>query len=320
MEAAQLPTYAIVTPVRDEAEHLPRTAQAILAQEHRPARWVVVDDGSSDGTRQIAHSYAASHPWMSVVASGRVGPRSRGSAIAEAFERGRQALDVRTDFIVKLDGDVFLPAHYFARVAEAFARSPRTGIVGGVAFVHAGRRWAPDPTRSRNASGAAKAYRTECLEDIGGLDPAMGWDTIDEYAARARGWHVEVLMGLSILHYGRRGSKLPWYRARWEEGRGNAYVGSLWSWMLVRAAYRMLVEYPPVLGGLVLGAGFAWARARRMPQASDPPAIAELRREQQARLRALLKGRLGPPAPERPESGRPSSHQVRDSSSSTTPR
>jgi hypothetical protein len=119
----------------------------------------------------------------------------------------------------------------------------------------------------------------------------MGWDGIDEYGARARGWNVRVLSELTILHYRPRGSKQNPLRARWEEGRGNAYMGYVPGWLLVRAAYRSLVERPPVLGGLVLLAGYAWARLRRVPRIDDPAAVAELRREQRARLAGLLRGR-----------------------------
>ncbi len=58
--------------------------------------------------------------------------------------------------------------------------------------------------------------------------------------------------------------------------------------LLLRAAYRGLVERPRILSGLVLGAGFAWARLTRRPQVSDPEARAELRSEQRARVRAML--------------------------------
>ena len=62
-----LPTYAVVTPVRDETEHFARTAESIIAQTHRPQQWVIVDDGSTDGTREIAERYAAAHDWIDVV-------------------------------------------------------------------------------------------------------------------------------------------------------------------------------------------------------------------------------------------------------------
>lgn len=301
---APLPTYAVITPVRDEAEHFARTASSMAAQTHRPEQWVIVDDGSTDGTRAIAESFAAEHDWITVVSSSHDHDRARGAPIVRAFEKGRDLLDTVPDITVKLDGDLFLPSHYFEWVAKMFARSPTAGLVGGVVLVHDGSRWRPDGDATHHVNGVAKAYRTRCLDDIGGLRPAMGWDGIDEYSARARGWDVVVLSELSILHYHLRGSKQPWWRARWEEGRGNHYMGYSTTFLAIRALYRMAVERPPVLGGLALAAGFATARVTGAPQVDDAAAVAILRREQRQRLRRALSGHAALP-PVAPRGGGP---------------
>jgi glycosyltransferase involved in cell wall biosynthesis len=286
-----LPTYAVVTPVRDEAENFARTADSLVAQTHRPQRWVIVDDGSTDGTRKIAERYAGEHGWITVVDAEAAHERARGAPIVRAFQHGCRQLDERPEIVVKLDGDLSFPDDYFERVAQRFADDPRAGIVGGVALIPEGDRWIVERGNPRNVNGVAKAYRYHCLDDIGGLRASMGWDGIDEYGARARDWNVHVLSDLEIRHYRPRGSKQKPLRARWEEGRGNAYMGYLPSWLLVRAVYRGFVEKPPVLGGVALFASYVWARVRRLPQVDDPGAIAELRREQRERLRGLLRGR-----------------------------
>jgi hypothetical protein len=286
-----LPSYAVVTPVRDEAEHFGRTAASLVAQTHPPAQWVVVDDGSTDGTRAIAETFAAQHEWITVISSGQTHERARGAPIVRAFEAGRSRLRDRPDITVKLDADLFLPAHYFEWVAAAFARGPRAGIVGGVAYIHDGVRWRPDGAATHHVNGVAKAYATDCLDDIGGLRASMGWDGIDEYSARARGWQVHVLTELPILHYRLRGSKQPFWRSRWEEGRGNHFMGYTPSFLAVRALYRMAAERPPVVGGLVLAAGFLSARLTGAPQVDDPAAVAVLQDEQRTRLRGLVTGR-----------------------------
>lgn len=283
-----LPAYAIVSPVRDEGAFLRRTAASLLAQRQRPLEWIIVDDGSSDDTVEIAHDLAAEHSWIRVRETGVGGPRSRGGRIVRAFGVGLQALDAQPDVVVKLDGDLHLPAHYFQWVCAVFERDPSAGIVGGHALVHDESGWRPDRRAGHTIPGLAKAYRMTCLEDIGGLHPSMGWDGIDEYAARARGWQVHTLPELTILHYRQRGTAQSWSKARFEEGVGNHYMGYLPAFVAVRVAYRSLVAHPPILGGLGLAAGYLWAALRGYPHVDDPAAVAELRHEQRERLRRLL--------------------------------
>jgi hypothetical protein len=151
--------------------------------------------------------------------------------------------------------------------------------------------------------GAIKAYRVACLKDFGGLRPSMGWDGIDEYGAKARGWKVIPLPELQVRHHAERGSKQRWWRARMEEGRGARFMGYLPAFLVVRAGYRMLVERPPLLGGLALLAGFTAATVTRAPQVDDPLARRALREEQRGRLRRLhAGGRVTPDRPNGPVS------------------
>jgi poly-beta-1,6-N-acetyl-D-glucosamine synthase len=290
--SADLPSYVAISPVKDEARHLRRTAEAMLAQTHRPQRWVIVDDGSTDGTFEIAAEYAAAHDWIVVQRSRAGGRRERGAPIVRAFNQGLATLEARPSFVVKLDGDLFFSSHYFAWVAATFQARPRAGVVGGVVLINKGGEWTLERMDRRTVHGAIKSYRYECLEDLGGLPESMGWDGIDEYGARARGWSVEVLSELHVLHYKTRGSAQPWTTARWEEGRGARYMGYRPSAVALRAGYRMLVEQPPVLGGIVLALGFCWGTLTRAPQA-DATARRQLRAEQRGMLRARLRQARG---------------------------
>ena len=284
-----LPTCVVITPVRDEAAHLPRTAASMTAQEVRPRQWVIVDDGSTDGTRELAAQLASEHDWIELTdAPVREGIRARGAPIVHAFNHGLACVDTRADVIVKMDADLVLPPDYFRRVLEEFAADPAAGVVGGVVVNEVHGRQQPDH-RSFKVSGAVKAYRSTCLDEIGGLRPAMGWDGIDEYAARARGWKISLLTDVVVTHFGLRGGKQPWYRARFEEGVANRYMGYLPTFLLVRVLYRMAVETPPLLGGAAIAAGFIYASLTSAPQVDDPQAIAELRAEQRSRMRGLIR-------------------------------
>ncbi len=99
--------YVVVTPVRNEEMYLPRIAESMVAQTVRPAEWIIVNDGSSDNTGNIASDYASEHPWIRRVDRKDRGYRKPGGGIIEAFYAGYEALACRDwEFMAKLDGDL----------------------------------------------------------------------------------------------------------------------------------------------------------------------------------------------------------------------
>ena len=101
--------YAIVSPARNERDNLIRLAESVLAQTQRPARWVIVDDGSDDGMDAVAADLAARHDWIISIRTGEGSDelaegRRRGRDLL-AFRRGLAALDIAVDIFVKVDAD-----------------------------------------------------------------------------------------------------------------------------------------------------------------------------------------------------------------------
>src|SRR5215831_8742970 len=62
-----LPAYILITPARNEAAFIRLTLQSVAAQTVRPIRWVVVSDGSTDGTDEIVREYTISNPWIQLL-------------------------------------------------------------------------------------------------------------------------------------------------------------------------------------------------------------------------------------------------------------
>src|SRR5271170_7333942 len=62
-----LPKYVLVTPARNEAKFIELTINCMVAQTARPVKWVIVSDGSTDGTDEIVNRYTAEHPWMELI-------------------------------------------------------------------------------------------------------------------------------------------------------------------------------------------------------------------------------------------------------------
>jgi biofilm PGA synthesis N-glycosyltransferase PgaC len=66
-DVLKLPTYVLVTPARNEAQFIESTIQSVVAQTMRPLKWVIVSDGSTDGTDEIVSRYAVAHEWIELL-------------------------------------------------------------------------------------------------------------------------------------------------------------------------------------------------------------------------------------------------------------
>ncbi len=107
----------VIVPAYNEAASLPETLQSLQAQTLPPAEIIVVDDGSTDGTGEIARGHGAT-----VVRP----PRNTGSkAGAQTF-----ALPlVQTPYVMAVDADTVLARDAIERLATAFLEEPSIGCV-----------------------------------------------------------------------------------------------------------------------------------------------------------------------------------------------
>lgn len=192
---------AIIIPAYNEEKFLRKCLDSLLNQTHPAKKILVVDDGSNDKTSEILEDISESHSNFSYVKRKKSLKHSPGSKIIEAFNFGLKHLNVDYDVICKFDADLIFPADYLDVLARAFQENLKLGMYGGFCTVEKNGNWKIEQlTNSDHLRGALKSYRRECFEQINGLIPAMGWDTIDEMKARFYGWEVETNPKLLVKH------------------------------------------------------------------------------------------------------------------------
>ena len=282
MASGKLPTYALLTPARDEERNLPRLAAAVLRQSVVPLRWVIVDQGSTDATSSIGGGLAAEHDWIRLVPAPDPGATERGGPIVRAFLVGLAHLDVEPDVVVKLDADVSFERDHFERLLAEFAADPALGIASGTCWEEGGGEWRPQHVTRSHVRGAVRAYRRRCLEDVSPLEERIGWDGIDEIKATVRGWRTTSLGGIRFYHHRPLGERERSRVSMWvAQGDMGHYMGYRPSYLVARTLFSA-VRDPAALAMIW---GYASATAGRRPRCPDAAARAWLRREQ--RLRAL---------------------------------
>lgn len=277
--------YVVVTPARNEAHHLEATISAMKSQTVRPERWVIVDDGSTDGTTGIAQGAANAEHWIEVVQRTDRGFRAAGSGVVDAVDDGIQALrGAPWDYIVKLDADLSFAPDYFAQCFAAFASDQSLGIAGGTVYNlgETGERIA-EPHPQFHVRGATKIYRRECWEQIGGLTAVPGWDTIDEVTANRLGWTTRTLP-VPIDQLRTTGAAAGQWHNWVKNGRAAYLSGYHPAFVLARAGSR-LTRPPYVTATCGLLWGFVRSAVMREPKAVDGETERYVRRQQMNRLR-----------------------------------
>jgi glycosyltransferase involved in cell wall biosynthesis len=270
-------SYATVTPARNEAANLARLADSMLTQTTVPAAWVIVDNGSTDGTRTLADGLAAKHSWIHVAAAPGEQEAVPGPPVVRAFHAGLAVLESFPDVIVKLDADVSFAAHHFSALLTAFEDDPTLGIAGSVCYELEEGEWRRQHVTGTHVRGAVRAYRRECLVDLLPLDDRMGWDTVDELKANANGWATRLIADIGFRHHRKVGERDQGRAARWHaQGRAAHYLGYRFGYLLLRSLYR--ARRDPAALAMIWA--YVDAAVRREPVLADESARAYLRRQQ----------------------------------------
>jgi poly-beta-1,6-N-acetyl-D-glucosamine synthase len=282
---SSFPRYVIVSPVKDEECHVELTLRSVIGQTLKPALWVIVDDGSKDGTPEIIGRYVDAHPFIRLVRNPDAGARKPGSAVIRAFNYGCRFLgDIQYDFIVKLDCDLSFEPGYFEKLTGRFIEDERLGIASGVYLERNGSgAWKEVAMPSYHAAGASKVLRRECFEDIGGFIAAAGWDTVDEIRAMTLGWKTGHFADLRMMHHKAEGSGIGSVRTSIMHGEIYYRTGGSKLFFPLKVLHRAGAK-PFGIGALALLWGYLAAMGKR-----KAPLV---NKEEALRYQALLRERL----------------------------
>lgn len=262
--------YLIVSPCRNEADLMRNTLDTVAGQSICPAKWVIVDDGSSDDTPLILKEYATRYSWITIVTRQDRGHRSVGPGVIDAFYAGLKTINIDDfDYICKLDLDLQLSLTYFETMILEMEKEPNLGNFSGKSYIRNNNgTLISERLGDENAIGASKFYRVAAYKDIGGFVREVCWDGIDGHMLRMKGWIAcsEDRPELRFIHLRQMGSSQHsiWVgRMRW--GFGKYFMGSAWYYVIAVAVYRMF-EKPYFIGGLGIFWGYMKAMLTSRPR------------------------------------------------------
>lgn len=283
-DSVEPPAVTAVVPARDEAEVLPETLPALLEQDLPGFRVVVADDGSADGTAEVARKLAREIGAEDRLRIVRVPPTPRGwTGKVHALAQGLTAVEAwrkPPEWLLFTDADIrHRPGSVEALLAQA---AQGYDLVSVMARLSAKTFWerllippfvfffqllypfrqVRDPgSPVAAAAGGCILVRRTVLEAAGGVGAIRG-AVIDDVSL---GKAVKRAGGRLWLGFDPEIVSVRPYRSLgdlWSMVRRSAFVQLRYRWSLlivVLLALVMLVASPPFLLGIALGWGAPWA-------------------------------------------------------------
>jgi len=173
--------WTVLIPFFNERDYLPATIES-LAQQTTPFTLVLVDNGSTDGSAEVAEAFCRAYKLDYLLITERTPGKVAALRAGLAW--------VRTRWVATCDADTVYPPHYLAAAEDILSRPGH--VVAGAYFIapetdepariSAARRFL---TAVRllpgqcHAGGAGQAFCTRSLRAAGGFDAAR-WNFVLE--------------------------------------------------------------------------------------------------------------------------------------------
>lgn len=289
--------YVLITPARNEAAFIEETIKSMIAQTCLPAKWVIVSDGSTDGTDDIVKNYLQTYPWIELVRTPERKERNFAGKVL-AFNAGYEKVkNLSYDIIGNLDADLSFEKDYFEFLLAKFAQNPELGVAG-TPFLEDGKHYDFRFASTDHVSGACQLFRKKCFEEVGGYVPIKGggidWTAVT--TARMRGWTTRTYIEKTCNHHRKIGTgDNHLLMSSFKYGQKNYFLGSHPLWHVSRCLFQMKSK-PYIIGGIFLLSGYIWAFISRMERPISKELMTFYRTEQMQRLRTIVRKALRLPS------------------------
>lgn len=258
-----------ITVARNDSVLLKNLAKSMKNQTKKPEEWIIILDENNDSTIDALSKFMTENPWASIVNENQInGAFSRGERISRLFSIAIGKSSLEWDFCSKIDADMELERNYFEKILSEFRDNPKLGIASGNCILPS--EWGGKMERAPDyhTRGGLKTYRRECYEQIGGVDPVDGWDTIDNVRAKISGWETLNFKHITAIHSRPTGLQKGLIYTSFNEGRKSYFLGYFKPFFFAKCLHRMFSR-PFFIGGLAMLVGYTISFARRAPKFDD---------------------------------------------------
>jgi glycosyltransferase involved in cell wall biosynthesis len=190
--------YILITPCKNEGEHLPALIKSIIEQTVQPVIWIIVDDGSTDNTPSVIAQYSEKYEWIHSLKLSEIKKRDIGLHLAGVMNRGfNTAIEycnqkaIEYMYLGNVDGDLVLDRTFFENLMIQFENDPELGVASGGTDYMIDGKILRVKTSADEPSGGHMLIRKKCFDDCGGIPISYASDGVLKVKARLHGWKTK---------------------------------------------------------------------------------------------------------------------------------
>ena len=207
--------FLLIIPTHNEEKNILFTLKSLQQQTFQDFFCVIVNDGSTDKTKEIVENFVENHSKFKIQ-NLELSKHEPGAKVVRTFNKGLESVDLKDfDVICKFDADIIFPSDYLMKLNAIYETNPKAGMVSGLVkikksifenklafdFKDEKHQWKFENLSSKNhVRGPIKSYRKECFLEMNGLRPVLGWDNIDVLLAQMHHWEIVTLKDVWVKH------------------------------------------------------------------------------------------------------------------------
>ena len=215
--------FLIIIPAHNEEENILSCLESLKNQTFQDFKCVIVNDGSTDKTQEIAEKYEVQSTKYKVLNLEK-SLHQPGAKVVRTFNKGLETENIEEfDVVCKFDADIIFPKNYLEKINEVYKKNPKAGMVSGLVYIKKGfdsaqpdkkdfttsqlhdftnqNDWTFENLSSKNhVRGPIKSYRKELFLKMNGLRAVLGWDNIDVMLCKMHGYETLTIKELWVKH------------------------------------------------------------------------------------------------------------------------
>lgn len=187
--------YAIITPMKNEEPYIGEIFKSVENQTMKPNIWIIVDDGSTDNSKQIVKDNINKTDLKVILISKNINNTYNWLGYSRVIKAGEEILIEKkyiekVNFIAILDSDTKVEKNYFQKLINFLDNNPDYGCVSGEIYINSGNEWRVELS-GNSLRGSGRLYTKNAYINIGFFPETPSPDFISDILLLNRDYKIK---------------------------------------------------------------------------------------------------------------------------------